>query len=125
MQGGRWHRLALIATVVIAAVLVTQVAADSLSDTVLGIGRGLALAAAVVAAGSFYQAWGSARGRAIPDHVATAAALLGGAAVAAAVFSTSTGTMFGDTTLAVVGIGALAGALIATRPRTPRLGENR
>lgn len=125
MRGGRWHRLALIATVVISAVLVTQIAADTLSATTVGIGRGTALAAAVVAAGSFYQAWGSARGRAVPDHAATAAALLGGAAVAAAVFSRSTGQMFGDTTLAVAGVIALAGALVVTRPRTPQTGEDR
>lgn len=118
MNGGRGYRLAVIGAVVVLVGLVLQLADVTLSDSVRGLGRGLVLAGAVVVAVVFYQAWGTTKRHSLRLHAGTAMALLGGALVAAAVFTSATDTLVGSTPLIAVGSIALLAAIVAGRPQT-------
>jgi peptidoglycan/LPS O-acetylase OafA/YrhL len=125
MIGGRPLRLAVIGTVVVLVGFLVQIADVTLSDGARGLGRGLVLAAAVVVAAVFYQAWGSTRHHPARFHAATAGALLGGAFVAAAVFSKSSHTLVGSTPMIAAGAFALVAALLAAHPQTAKPGDRR
>jgi hypothetical protein len=103
----RWQIVACIAELVVFAVFAVELATDWSHDALPGI-RVLVVIAAAVYAGAVYIHWESAKVRVPATHGAAALALLGGALVAASVFSHGLDVVFRNTLMASIGVSAIA-----------------
>ena len=102
----RWQIVAFIAELVIIAVFAVELATDWSHDALPGI-RVLAVIAASVFAGATYIHWESAEKRVPATHGAAALGLLGGALVAASVFSQGLDVVFRNMLMASIGVSAI------------------
>lgn len=106
------------AVVVLIAYVVDLVAGSGLSKSAASAGCVAVIIGAVLCAGVIYQSWSVRKQHTLRDHVAVAAALLGGALAASSAFSAPAGQIFANWLTAAVGVAALALALIGSRPTT-------
>lgn len=102
----KWQIAAFIAELVVLALYAVELATDWSQDARPGI-RVLAVFAAAVFAGAIYIHWESAKKRVPATHAAAALGLLGGALVAASVFSSGLDVVFRHTVMAGIGVSAM------------------
>ena len=102
----RWQIAAFIAELVILALFAVELATDWSQAALPGI-RVLAVFAAAVFAGATYIHWETAKKRVPTTHGAAALGLLGGALVAASVFSHGLDIVFRNTLMCGIGVSAI------------------
>jgi peptidoglycan/LPS O-acetylase OafA/YrhL len=102
----RWQIVAFIAELVVIAVFAVDLGPEWPRDGLPGI-RVLAVIAAAVFAGATYIHWETARTRVPATHAAAALGLLGGALLAASVFSHGLDVIFRNTLMASIGVSAI------------------
>ena len=112
MRVSRTFWVALIGAALVAIVFaVDALARVDFDSTARGVARAIALLGAVLCTGALYQAWSVIKGHTVRDHVAAAAALVGGALIASSVVSKSSVHVFGNDLTAGAGLIGLAAAL--------------
>lgn len=104
----RWHLVSLLATIVVLALFAADVIADVdwSQDALPGL-RVLVVAAALVIAIVYYVHWETADVRPPATHACAALGLLGGALLAASVFSSGPDVIFRDNIIAAAGMTAV------------------
>ncbi len=104
----RWHLVSLLATIVALVLFAADVIADVdwSQDALPGL-RIAVLLAAVVIAVVYYVHWETVKVRVPATHACAALGLLGGALLAASIFSSGPDVIFRDTIIASAGMTAV------------------
>lgn len=111
MTSSRTFRVALIGAALVAVAFAVEVIARvDLDSSGRGVARVIVLLGAVLCTGALYQAWSVVKGHTVRDHLAVAAALVGGALIASSAFSRSD-QVFGNDVTAAAGLIGLVTAL--------------